>query len=295
MEVARGGMDVTQRDESEANVRAQIEREGYVIVPAAVPRECCAAVVADIWEHTGARPDDRESWYRPGIIGPTGMVEMYHYQSMWDCRQHPDVHRAFTEVFGADGLWVSLDRVNLKPPADPAHAAYDNRGFMHWDTDITRYPELPFGVQGVLALTDTDATMGGFQCMPDLYRDLQRWLSARRATGADPRRPDVDAYPVVRPELRAGDLLIWTTLLPHGNGHNVSRQPRLAQYISMGLARWEDEPARRQRVRCWEESLPPPADPFPGDPRQIEQRRGRRAVLTALGRRLLGLERWGEA
>jgi len=48
-------------------------------------------------------------------------------------------------------------------------------------------------------------------------------------------------------------------------------------------------------------SPPDPVRPAPEDfqrardRRQIEQRRGRRAVLTALGQRLLGLQRWGEA
>src|SRR5262245_40146981 len=104
-----------------SSLRATIERDGYVVVPNVLPKESLQAVVDDIWAHTGARPDDRASWYKPGLVAPTGMVEMYHYQSMWNTRQHPRVHAVFAEAHGTEKLWVSIDRTNLKPPADPAH------------------------------------------------------------------------------------------------------------------------------------------------------------------------------
>jgi ectoine hydroxylase-related dioxygenase (phytanoyl-CoA dioxygenase family) len=272
-------------------LRAQIEENGYVVVPDAVPRQNLDAVIADIWRHTGASPGDRETWYQPRLVAPTGMVEMYHYQSLWDNRQHPRVHAIFGEILGTERLWVTLDRANLKPPADPRHPNYDHKGFIHWDVDVSTYPEVPFGVQGVLALADTDEEMGGFQCVPELYRDLETWLAARAGQGIT-RRPDLDGYTITRVPLQAGAMVIWSTLLPHGNGHNTSDRPRLAQYISMGPAREDDEEARRTRIRCWEQRLPPPAPAFPGDPRHIEEREGQPALLTPLGRRLLGLDRW---
>jgi ectoine hydroxylase-related dioxygenase (phytanoyl-CoA dioxygenase family) len=272
-----------------AELRTKIEQNGYVVVRAVVPRQNVAAVVADIWRHTGADPDDRESWYRPGLVAPTGMVEMYHYQSLWDNRQHPNVHAVFTAILGTERLWVTLDRANLKPPADPRHPEYDHKGFIHWDVDVSAYPNVPFGVQGVLALTDTGEEMGGFQCVPELYRDLGPWL-ARQAEVT--RRPDVSGYSITRVPLQAGDMVIWSTLMPHGNGHNTSERTRLAQYISMSLAREDDEEARQTRIRCWQNRLPPPSPAFPGDPRRLEEHEGSPATLTPLGRRLLGLDRW---
>ncbi len=273
-------------------LRTRIEETGFAVVPGVVPAENVDAVVADIFAHVGADPADRESWYQDRWIGSAGMVEMYHYQSMWNNRQHPGVHAAFAEVFGTQRLWVSLDRVNLKPPADPRHPKFDFKGMMHWDTDITRYPDIRFGVQGVLALCDTDETMGGFHCMPDLYRELGTALERRRAEGGEVTRPDTARYPVVKVPVRAGDLIIWSTLLPHGNGENRSDRPRLAQYISMHPARDNDDAAREHRVHLWRNNLPPAGKPFPGDPRKIEEQRDRPADLTPLGRRLLGLDRW---
>jgi hypothetical protein len=273
-------------------LRAEVERNGYVVVPGVVPAPLVAAVAADVFAHVGAAPEDRDSWYRPGLISSAGMVEMYHYQSMWNARQHPRVHEVFAEVLGTERLWVSLDRTNLKPPVDPRHPEFDFKGFIHWDTDITPYPDIRFAVQGVLALTDTDESMGGFQCVPAMYRDLGPYLERRRTAGADLRRADPTGYETVRVRLRAGDLVIWSTLMPHGNGENRSDRPRLAQYITMHPARWEDASARQTRVRCWSGNLPPPAKPFPGDPRKVEEQRAEPARLTPLGRRLLGLDPW---
>lgn len=274
-------------------LRAEIEKNGYVVVPGVVPKGLLDAVVEDVWRHVGADPNDRESWYKPGIVASTGMVEMYHYQSMWNTRQHPRVYEVFAEVHGTEKLWVSIDRTNLKPPADPAHPEHDHKGFIHWDTDTSKYPDIPFRVQGVLALTDTEANMGGFQCIPEIYRDLDAWIT-RQPADRDPRRPDIAGYEITRLAMKAGDLVIWTTLLPHGNGHNVSERPRLAQYITMNPAEESNAELRETRINCWRKKLPMPARAFPGDPRGIEQQTGP-AELTPLGRKLLGIDRWPDA
>jgi ectoine hydroxylase-related dioxygenase (phytanoyl-CoA dioxygenase family) len=275
-----------------STLRAKIEQDGYVIVPGVLPRESLEPIVDDIWRHVGADRNDRESWYKPGIVASTGMVEMYHRQSMWNNRQHPRVHEIFSEVHGTDRLWVSIDRVNLKPPADPAHPEHDHKGFIHWDTDTSLYPNIPFRVQGVLALTDTDESMGGFQAIPEMYRDLAGWI-ARQPADRDPRRPDQTGFEISKLGMKAGDLVIWTTLLPHGNGHNVSDRPRLAQYITMDPADEANEELRQTRVECWRTNRPMPSKAFPGDSRGLEANNPP-AELTPLGRKLLGADKWGE-
>ena len=125
---------------SPSPLRAALDHDGYVVVSNVVPKNYLDAVVHDIWRHTGASPDDRESWYNAELISKNGMVEMYHYPSMWNNRQFPRLHDVFTEVYGTPKLWVSLDRANLKPPADPAHPEHNQTGFIHWDTDTSVYP-----------------------------------------------------------------------------------------------------------------------------------------------------------
>lgn len=275
---------------TKSRLRTEIEQNGYVIVSDVVPKGQLDTMVDDIWQHTGANRNDRESWYKPGIVASTGMVEMYHYQSMWNNRQFPKLHEIFAAVHGTEKLWVSIDRTNFKPPADPAHPEHDHKGFIHWDTDTSLYPNIPFRVQGVLALTDTAADMGGFQCVPELYRELGDWI-AHQPADRDPRRPDLTGFSITKLAMQAGDLVIWTTLLPHGNGHNVSDRVRLAQYITMNPAEEDNSELRETRTACWRDKRPFPSRAFPGDPRGIEQQTPP-AELTPVGRKLLGIDTW---
>lgn len=264
---------------------------GYVIIPNAVPPENLRAVIDAIWEFLGMDPNDPEDWYREPHR-KSGMVELYQHQALWDNRQHPRVYQAFVEILGTPRLWVSMDRACMKPPRHPAHPDYDHKGFIHWDVDTSKLP-IPFGVQGVLALTDTAENQGGFQCVPGMHRGLEEWIRTQ-PPDRNPRVPDLTGRTVKAIPMKAGDLCIWDRLLPHGNGHNVSDRPRLAQYITMFPAREEDEEARQRRIRLWRYRLCPGGPAFPGDPRRLEERYGKTAALTPLGRKLLGLDRWEE-
>jgi len=286
-------MSVERHDpQSPTEWRDHIARYGYVIVHNALPEQNLTATINDIWRHTGADPNDPDTWYRRDIIRPVGMVEMYHYQSMWNNRQHPNLYEVFRAIHGTDQLAVSIDRVGLKPPVNPDHPDYDHKGMIHWDTDMTKYPDIEFRVQGVLALTDTEPDMGGFQCIPELYQNLAEFLNTQTREKIESRNPDYSGYSITRPRLAAGDLLIWTSQLLHGNGHNTSNKPRLCQYISMNLAAGQTDENRQARIECWRNNTHPSAKSFPGDPRRIEEQRSAPAELTDLGRKLLGIDRW---
>ncbi len=200
--------------EESAAARSALEADGYIVLPTGLPASILEGVVDDIWRHAGATPDDPATWYQPATIRPRpGMVEMYHYQSMWDVRQHPAVYEIFRDLHHTEELWVSIDRVALKPPVRPDQPDYDQPGFIHWDIDISKYPGIPFQLQGVLALEDTSADMGGFQCVPSIYQDLQRFLDERSSAGPVPRAPDIGDHPIVKVPLAAGDLVIWKSTL----------------------------------------------------------------------------------
>ena len=66
----------------------------------------------------------------------------------------------------------------------------------------------------------------------------------------------------------------------------------MAQYISMTPAAEGHDELRARRVESWEERRAPQGFAFPGDPREWERTRYATAELTALGRRLLGRDRW---
>ena len=281
-------MNILTRDELEF-----FNDNGYVLARNLVPHENLKQVIAALWDFLGMDANNPDDWYRPPHR-TNGMIEIYQHQALWDNRQHPRVHAAFSQIYGSEKLWVSEDRACMKPPSNPKYPEYDDQGFTHWDIDTCKLP-LPFRVQGVLCLTDTTVDMGGFQCVPGFQRDLETWIAAQPAN-RNCFKPDVNALPpgmkVTPIAANAGDLIIWNTRLAHGNGHNVSAKPRLCQYITMSPAS-DDASVRESRINRWQNRLKPPNDrAFPGDARQMEALHGKTAELTALGRKLLGLDVW---
>lgn len=264
---------------------------GYVVVKNVVPQENCDAVISAIFEFLEMDPNDSKDWYRPPL-SKGGMVEFYQHQTLWNNRQHPRLYKAFSELLGNERLWVTIDRVNFKPPVHPDHPDYDFKGFTHWDADTSQTPRIKGRrVQGVLYLADTAVNQGGFQCVPEIYRNLEEYI-ATQPEDRNPRQPNLTGYEVTPIPGSAGDLLIWDVLLPHGNGRNTSDRPRFSQFISMHPAREEDTEARERRIDQWRNHRPPGTKTFPGDPRRKEEEQGTTAELTSLGRKLLGLDSW---
>ncbi|HSR39140.1 MAG TPA: hypothetical protein VLL95_09530, partial [Phnomibacter sp.] len=148
-------------------------------------------------------------------------------------------------------------------------------------------------VQGVLALADqTDENMGGFQCIPELFRTYDTWKLTQPAD-RDHFKPDTTGFELVKVKMEAGDLLIFNSLQPNGIRPNLSGDKvRIAQYISMMPAEEDNEPLRQWRIRSWQERIAPEGYAFPGDPRNWEQTKYERATLSELGKKLLGLDKW---
>ena len=269
---------------------------GFVVVHDAVPPENLQAVIDAIWAFQEMDPENPDTWYRrpdrlngmPELNG-SGMVEMYNHPSLWANRQHPRIHGAFADIWETEKLWVTIDRANLNVPNRPG---FEFHGFIHWDIDTSVDP-LPFDVQGVLSLTDTVAGQGGFQCVPGMPKHFPEWVKTQ-PDDRNPHRPDLAELEVETIETRAGDLLIWNSQLPHGVSPNQSDRPRLAQYISMSPAQEHNDEARQWRINSWMHRIAPDGNPFPGDPRDWEQQHGTTAALSPLGRRLLGLDSWGD-
>ncbi|MFP6645057.1 MAG: phytanoyl-CoA dioxygenase family protein, partial [Candidatus Latescibacterota bacterium] len=266
------------------------QENGYVVIPNAVQQENLDRMVETIWQFLDMDPDDSETWYkykpytrddRSSPISGAGMVEMYQHQALWDNRQHPKIHQAFSEIWDDERLWVSIDRANMKPPARDDRPEWGHQGMIHWDVDTSEQP-IRFGVQGVLYLTDTAENQGGFQCVPGFNNTFEEWVKTQ-PEDRNPHQPDLADLQVKSIAGKAGDLLIWHRLLAHGNGHNTSDKPRLAQYITMSPAPKDSEEARQGRIKAWQERRP--LSNWPGDSRDWEHERQEPAVLTELGRK----------
>ena len=272
------------------------EENGYVVVHDAVPQENLDAMVDAIWTFLEIDRDDWEQWYRhkpytretygSSPIAAGGNVEFYQHQALWDNRQYPKVHQAFSEIWGTEKLWVSVDRACMKLPVREDNPDYNYKGFVHWDVDTAQ--PVPFGVQGVLYLTDTAEDQGGFQCVPGFHRTFYEWVKTQ-PEDRHPRRPDLQGLEVKPIAGQAGDLLIWHRLLLHGNGRNRSDKPRFAQYINMSPAGDSTE-KRQSAIKGWQERRATAG--WPGDARDWEHKNQQPAVLTELGRKLLGVDSW---
>lgn len=269
--------------------------KGYVIVRQAVPAENAAKLADLLWLFDEKDPDDPSTWYAPqrrphvrAELNNAGMVEIYNHQYLWDNRMEQRVYDAFVDIWDREDLWVAIDRANLNPPKK---VKGNPEGFIHWDVDTKQRP-LPIGVQGVLSLKKQDAETGGFQCVPYLFEHFDEWVKTQ-PEDRNPILPDMAGLDRENISMEAGDLLIFNSLLAHGVRPNHSdNRVRMAQYISMYPADYDNEAERQERIRLWRELDHPKRPDFPGDPREWERNNAETAKLTELGEKLLGLQPW---
>lgn len=269
------------------------KHNGFIVIKQAISKAQAAQTAAFLWEFEEKDPNNQDTWYqmpraemKMKELSNTGMVEVYNHQLLWNNRMTQRVYDAFVDIWGTENLWVTIDRANLNFPVKPG---FEYKGFIHWDYD----PEdKPVNVQGVLALEDQlDEDMGGFQCIPELFRNYNEW---KMTQPADRNRflPDNTGFEPTKVKMEAGDLLIFNSLQPHGIRVNKSNKVRIAQYISMMPAEEDNQELKAWRIRSWRERKAPEGYAFPGDPRNWEQTRYPTAQLDELGKKLLGLESW---
>ena len=268
---------------------------GYIVIKNAVAKEQAKKTASFLWEFEEKDSEDPSTWYSPPRaemkmkeLAGTGMVELYNHQYLWENRQERKIYESFVDIWGTEKLWVTIDRANLN---FPIRKNFEYKSFIHWDYDPDTKPQ---NVQGVLALQDqTDLSMGGFQCIPWLYKNYNLWKKSQ-PKNRDRFKPDVSGLKdeIVKVPLEAGDLLIFNSTLPHGIRPNYSNKVRIAQYISMMPAEEENLDLRNWRINSWKNRVAPEGHAFPGDPRKWEQIKYKTAKLNYLGKKLLGLKSW---
>lgn len=103
-------------------------------------------------------------------------------------RQSRRIHKAFAQLGQSPDLWMSTDRAGFNVPELPGWLF---RGpDLHWDVSLAR--PIPFGTQGILYLTDTEAEQGAFTLVPGFHRRIDEWLDGL-PPGTDPRQQDLHA------------------------------------------------------------------------------------------------------
>jgi hypothetical protein len=257
-----------------------------MVVRNVVPATLIRNAVRDIAAFVRADLTDNATWYG-GPPELDGIVPMHHAQSLWDIRQCPNLYQVFKEFFGDPRLLVDINRCIFRPPIRPDFPDA-GCGTIHWDTD-PRAPG-PGSLQAVVLLTDVRRNGGGFQCIPDVYRNLEAWLERNAARDDfDFFNPELKQWETTQVAGKAGDVILWSTRLPHGSAINLSRRPRIAAFVSMQPA--GDDPEIRESMRTWWLTKRAP-DYWRGLPGQLDPEPGPPAELSELGRKLIGVTPW---
>jgi hypothetical protein len=263
---------------AEVNVAA-LRTDGFTIVRDVVPRSLLDALLAVICAEFEIDLADPASWY-----GHPAPLPLWGHQAQWDVRQHPAVHAVFAAAYRSERLWVSLDHPGIKPPRRRDGSGEEGGALpIHWDAD----PRERHLLQGMLYLSDSPEERGAFRCVPALLHDHAAWFE--RHPDGEPFDIDLEGQEIVAVPCRVGDLLLWDSRLPHGNGVNTDSEPRITQAITMQAPGFWGESAQ-DRIVLWQSGRPNPyyldqpgfdrIEPWPP------------ATLTPLGRRLLGSEKW---
>lgn len=208
------------------------DRNGYVVVHDAVPPEQCEAAARAIYEFVRADPEQPSTWYQR-VQGHSIWVPLLQHPALAANRNAPRIHGAFAQLWKTGDLWMNTNQAGFHPPQRedwPFPGPH-----LHWDTSLDL--PIPFGVQGILYLTDTPVEQGAFQCVPGFHRRIDDWIQSL-GPGADPRAQDLKALGAVPIAGRAGDLIIWHQALPHGASPNHGVRPRVVQYLTMRPNRW---------------------------------------------------------
>jgi len=263
---------------------AHLREFGWVRIHKAIPVQLCNRLVEVLETELRVPVNDPSRWDNYGGE-PRDFVPIWGHQAQWEIRQHTNLHRIWARLYGTERLFVSLDSCRFTPPWKPGHA--EPYG-IHWDHDPRNAEKRMF--QGVLALTDTGIDQGGFRCVPSLYSDRDAWPTEPTidADGNENWLADITDREIVHVAAQTGDLIVWDSLLAHGNSKNLSSRPRIAFYVLMGRAdRW-DERERQASIESWRTGRCVPW--WRGRPGYNRVERWSPASLTELGRRLLGLE-----
>lgn len=204
------------------------EKNGYVVIKEAIPQEDCKKTVELIYKTIEANPDDKNSWYNDHPLKQGIMIQLFQNEILDKNRLSSKIRKAFEQLWQQNNLLVSMDRVSFNPPETKTYQFPGPN--LHWDVSLKQ--PIPFGLQGLLYLSDTKKDQGAFTVIPEFHRKIDSWLECL-PEGSNPRDTLLLKKFVQEPIAgEAGDFIIWNHCLPHGSSPNTSEKPRIVQYIN---------------------------------------------------------------
>jgi hypothetical protein len=256
-----------------------------MVVKNVLPLNIVRDAVRDIAAFVGANLSESSTWYG-GAPELDGIVPLHHAQSLWNIRQSPNLYQVFAEFFGTGRLMVDVNRCIFRPPV---HSSFPglSYGTIHWDTDPKRAKD---SLQAVVLLSDVDRNSGGFQCVPEVYQNLNEWLKGHALRDDfDFFNPGLNHWKTTQVTGKAGDVILWSAKLPHGSAINLSNRPRIAAFVCMQPP--TDSAQVRESMKNWWLTKRAP-DSWRGLPGQMDPEPGSPAELSDLGLKLIGVMPW---
>jgi hypothetical protein len=266
----------------------RFQRDGYVVVPGAVSTEDARHFRDAI---LGLIPSDLSlpaRWLSSyGRIKPlhSDGDQTYDIPQLLPSWQNEPLYRLVRRLLGSGRLRVFDGSLAITLRHDPGRRPLwqeddAGTGRVHIDTGVPRdrddfrLDERELEVGGCYYFTDVAPGGGGICVIPGGHR----WVAERASAAPGGRHlyrdwtEITDTPPLVEVVGKAGDFVLLHHLMPHTISHNRSATTRVAQFL-----RWvrEDNPY----------GIAGPVDPG-------QYAAPQRAVLTELGRRLLGIDPW---
>lgn len=203
------------------------DKNGYVVVRGAISKEDCKATENAIWNFLGMNPEKKDSWYNPHAEQKGLMLGFSNHETLNKNRLSERIRKAYVQLYKTEKIYHTVDKVSFNPPET------DNFKFMgsslHWDVSLKT--PIPFGLQGLLYLTDCGPDDGAFHCVTGFHKEINSWLEQLHPN-ENPRETALETLNPTPITGSSGDFIIWQNTLPHCATANRGKNPRMVQYLT---------------------------------------------------------------
>ncbi len=206
----------------------QWNKKGFIVLKNAISKEDCQLSVDFICNKIDVDMHNKETWYQSHSLKQGIMIQLFNSKVLDKNRLSKRIRLAFEQLWNTNRLLVSMDRVSFNPPETDYYKFPGPN--LHWDVSLKQ--PIPFGIQGLLYLTDTKEDQGAFTLIPGFHNKIELWLT-QLDSDMNPRELNLLDHFKEKPiSGNVGDLIIWNHCLPHGSRPNNSTSPRIVQYIN---------------------------------------------------------------
>ncbi|TVY36939.1 hypothetical protein LOCC1_G006643 [Lachnellula occidentalis] len=238
--------------------RADLERDGYVVVKNAVPQDRAAQYCSQAlsWLSsfgTALSIADPSTWTNANlpVQSKFNLFKQYavsHERFMWETRMEPGVVGAFAHLWGTDELLCSFDALNVTLPnrADKAR----NESWEHVDQSPLRDGRCC--VQGFVNLSRAGPEDGGLVVYPGSHRLVEEFFASQTDKS---EWSEKDFYMFTSQQLEwfksrgcaplkicaeVGDLVLWDSRTIHygSEPEESSQEIRTVIYVAYTPASW---------------------------------------------------------